>query len=286
MHDSVPIHTATVTDFDTLVIARSHERAVIVDFWAAWCSPCRALAPVLEQLASLHADALDVVKVDTDAEPVLAQRYGVRSLPTLLLFVGGQPLEQIVGAQPLGAIEARLAPHLPRASDRALADAAGAMQRGDREAAIAVLERALAGDPDNFRLHPPLAALLIDADDLDRAEAVLRALPANEQSAEAQRQHARLRLARAVAHAPDAARIESRAAAGDASSELRYAGAVRKLLGGDEAGALAQLLEIVRSDRAYGDDAARRTMLDAFVLLGEDHPLVRDYRTALARALH
>jgi thioredoxin len=105
--DSVPV-AVTAADFEARVLAASQARLVLVDFWAAWCGPCKALAPILEQVAAAEAHRAIVAKVDVDAEPELAARYGVRALPTLVLFRRGEPVDRIVGLQSAAAIRARL----------------------------------------------------------------------------------------------------------------------------------------------------------------------------------
>lgn len=96
--------TATGADFDSSVIEASHDRVVLVDFWAEWCGPCKALAPVLEEVAEARADSLKVVKVDVDTEQRLAQNHGVRALPTLVIFHQGQAAGQLVGLQSADSI--------------------------------------------------------------------------------------------------------------------------------------------------------------------------------------
>lgn len=99
-------HAVTEQTFDAEVL--NNEKAVIVDFWAEWCGPCRAVAPVLDRIAEERAGELTVVKVNIDEEPGLAQRYGVQSIPTMILFKDGQPAKATVGAQPKGALEKSL----------------------------------------------------------------------------------------------------------------------------------------------------------------------------------
>lgn len=271
------VYAVGSADFDARVIEESRTRPVLVDFWAAWCGPCRSLAPVLEQLAASLDGRLVIAKVDSDAEPALAGRYGVRSLPTLILFKDGAPVAQTMGAQPLSALEAFVAPHLDRPSDR-FRRHAREIADSEPAAAITLLEQALAEDPDNVRIHAELAALLIDAGRLERAAEVLEALPALAADEASRRQEARLRFARLAASVP---------AADDASgTAARYHAAVRKLVAGDLTAGLDELIAIVRSDRKYGDDAARRTVLDVFTLMAADDPRLREYRTALARALN
>lgn len=108
--------TINVTDatFQNDVIEA--EGPVLVDFWAEWCGPCRAIAPVLEELEKDFGDALTVAKVDVDQNPEAAQRYGIRSIPTLLLFVDGVPAETVVGAQPKAALAAVVNRHVGAAA--------------------------------------------------------------------------------------------------------------------------------------------------------------------------
>lgn len=102
------VFTATEADFETSVVEASKERLVLVDFWAQWCGPCKALAPVLEQIADSRADSAKVVKVDVDDQQRLAQNHGVRALPTLVIFKDGRAVTQLVGLQSAEAIGAAL----------------------------------------------------------------------------------------------------------------------------------------------------------------------------------
>jgi thioredoxin len=94
----------TTDTFEQDVIERSHERPVVVDFWAAWCGPCRALGPAIESEAAKRADQLELAKVDVDAEPVVAGRYGIQSIPTVVVFRNGEPVTGFIGAHPASAI--------------------------------------------------------------------------------------------------------------------------------------------------------------------------------------
>lgn len=279
------IYAVTAAEFETQVLDASRAAPVLVDFWAAWCGPCRALAPVLEQLAETHAGRLAIAKVDTDAEPELANRFGVRSLPTLILFKDGLPVAETLGAQGLAALSAFVAPHLDRPSDR-LRREAHAIAAENPPAAVALFERALAEDPENFRIHAELAALLIDAGELERASAVLEALPARAADDESKRQEARLRFARLSVAGPAPAALDAALARENPPSEARYYAAVRKLVAGDMDGGVNDLIALVRSDRKYGDDLARRTVLDVFTLMEPNDPRLREYRAALAQALN
>lgn len=105
--DTSPV-AVPAADFENRVLDASREKLLLVDFWAAWCGPCKALSPILEQVAAAEAHRVTVAKVDVDAEPDLAAAYGVRALPTLVLFRNGQPVDRIVGLQSAAAIRARL----------------------------------------------------------------------------------------------------------------------------------------------------------------------------------
>jgi len=264
--------------FERDVVAASHELPVLVDFWAEWCAPCRALAPVLEQLAGELDGKLRVVKVDTDAEPALAGAYGVRSLPTLVLFRGGDAVTRLTGAQPLAALRAAVDPYLPRAGDAVLAEARRLLDAGEAAAALEALERALDKDPEDPRIPPVLLEALLDAGRLAAARERLQGLPANlAESDEVRPLAARLRL-----------REQAEAAAGEAQDPAaqRFAAAMASVAAGDYESALEALLAVVQAQRDWRDGAARQAMLDIFAQLDEADPRVREYRTRLARALN
>ena len=263
-------------DFEALVLARSQVVPVVVDFWAAWCGPCRMVAPILERLAPEFAGVADIVKVDTDAEPEIAARYGVRSLPTLALFSKGELADALVGAQPEAVIRTLLARHVERPADRERESALAAAAGGDVDAALATLERLAADEADRPEHFLALVTVLIESGRLDAAAARIDAAPmrvAGDPRVEAL--GARLELARAAA-APGA----------PGTAAGRYAAAAREFLAGQHAGAVAAWLELMRAEPRFGGGALPRALKAAFALLGEEHELVAPSRRRLASLMH
>ena len=272
-----PFATAANTDnFESAVIAQSHDSLVLVDFWAEWCGPCKSLAPLIDDLAEKLDGALRVVKIDTDTEQELAGQYGVRSLPTLMLFRDGEVVEQLIGAQPLSVLEGFVAPYLPRKTDALLQSAHAALESQDSEGAMRALERAMEKDPDDYRIHPLLVDLYLDHDRLEDARALISNLPANVSADNAVvRIAARLNLVDAAAGV----------SAGSDAVSREFVLAVGDAVGGDYDESVDALLELLGNERDWKEGAIRKALVDIFNVLDDD-PRVKGWRTQMARTLN
>jgi putative thioredoxin len=280
----------TRANFDEAVLRASAQRPVLVDFWAPWCAPCRALTPILDRLAQEYADRFTLAKLNTDAEPEIAARYGIRGVPNCKLFADGKVADEFTGALPESALRDFLARALPSPAAPLVTKAKAALAQGDARGALATLAAAERVAPDDEDvLLTRVEALLADHDGAP-AKAAIEALQGR-YGARAVRDARRLSslAARAALAAGAGEDLEAlaRAAAAvpvDCGAKLAYSKALAAT--GDYERALAELLAIVRADRAFGDDAGRRTMLTIFDALPADSDLVRRYRRELASALH
>ncbi|MFP4076619.1 MAG: thioredoxin [Halochromatium sp.] len=286
MSDSPHLAAVTTADFERIVIHGSFERPVLVDFWADWCAPCRQLMPILTRLAEEFNGQFFLAKVDTEAEQALAAQFGIRSLPTVQLFKEGQVVDQFMGALPEGQIREFLSRHIDRASDRLLDQARQSMATGDLSAAAALIERAQRDDPDNQRAFIAQVQLKAAAGDAEGALALLERTPlelANDPEIAALR--ARLAFSAAVIDAPSTEALTARLEANPNDSAARYQLAARQVLAGDHEAALENLLALLKRDRQYGDDAARKGMVAIFDLLGGGD-LVTRYRAKMLSSLY
>jgi putative thioredoxin len=286
MADSPNIVNVTTQSFMEVVVEGSRRRPVLVDFWADWCAPCRMLAPILEKIAAELGGRLLVAKVDTEQEQALAAQLGIRSLPTVRLFRDGQPVDEFMGALPESEVRRFLDQHLPRGSDQLLGKAEALLTRGRVDQAVALVEQARVEDPSNPRTLLAYARVKAVVGDYDAAEQALDALPLPEHnSPEAAALRARVAFDRVVTGAPDPQVLERRLAADPGDNEARYQLAAHRVIEGAHEQALEGLLTLLRRDRAYGDDAARRGMIQVFDLLGGSGELVSRYRARLTSAL-
>jgi len=263
-------------DFDSQVLARSAQVPVLVDFWAAWCGPCRMIAPLLERLATEYAGRAEIAKVDADAEGSLAARYGVRSLPTLALFRAGRLVDAVIGAQPEAVLRELIERHLERPGDREREAAIAAAAAGETDEAVARLGALADAEPDRPQHLLALLDVLLEAGRLETAAERLAQAPlALTGSPELAKRAARLEIgsAAAMSGAPD-------------SAAERHAGAARGFLAGHSAEALDAWLALMRADPLFGNGAAQRALRAAFRLLGEEHELVRAARRRMAALMH
>lgn len=286
MAESPHVVNVTEADFEQVVIAGSSQRPVLVDFWADWCAPCRQLMPILAKLADELGGAFLLAKVDTEAEQSLAAAFGIRSLPTVQLFKDGRPVDQFMGALPEGQIREFLARHIESETDQRIVAAIEHMARGDLDTATSLLAQGRADDPDNKRLFPAEVRLALARGDYEAAADMLEHTPLELATDPAVAQlRGELAFTAAAAEAPDPAACEARLAADAKDSAARYGLAAQQVLAGDYQAALDNLLALMRHDRAYGDDAARKGIVMIFDLLGDD-PLVTTYRAKLSRLLY
>jgi putative thioredoxin len=271
---SSSVQAVTTASFNNEVVNASASQPVLVDFWAEWCGPCRALGPVLEQLAEETAGQLKVVKVDTEANRELAQQFQVRSIPAVKLFRDGRVVDEFVGAQPLARVRAFLEPHLPRASAAEHVAARELAAQGNYAAAIAALRKVSASDSGNLDARRDLARFLAVTGDVVAASQVLGQLPPQAQNDPASN------AVRALIHF--AALATDDAARADA---LRAA-AARSILGGSLDAAIEALLARMQGDRAFATHAGREDLLQAFALLGADDQRLAGWRRRLAALLN
>lgn len=282
-------YDVSVADFEEKVIAASHRAPVLVDFWAAWCQPCRILKPVLEKLAAEYGGRFTLAKVNSDENQELAVRWGVRGIPAVKAFVNGEMVDEFTGALPEAQVREFLSRLIPSPAEPLRLEAMAAHARGDQATALRLLNEALDLDPAN-------ETALLDAVEVHLAtNAVDEARQALDVVAERARDQARIASLRArlqlsaAGGGADTAALQARIDADPADLDARLALANALALAQDYRGALESLMEIVRRDRKWQDEAGRKTMLTLFTLLGaqpEHEDLVREYRIALARTLN
>ncbi len=268
-------------DFDREVVERSRELPVVVDFWAPWCGPCRILGPVLESLAGEYAGQLQLAKLNTDENPIVAQRHGITSIPAVFAYRDGRPVSQFLGALPEPQVREFVEALLPTPADKAAGEAVALADRGQPAAALERFEKIVAEDPGHEGSTAMLAHLLLQGGNEERAEEMANRVPNNQG---AKRTLATIRLRRAAREADEAAlRARLSAGADDAEAEYRLGALLADRA--EWAEALERLLNSVRLDRSLHDDAARLLLLDAFLVLGDEDDLTQDYRRRLGSVL-
>ncbi|HEX2153171.1 MAG TPA: thioredoxin [Acidimicrobiia bacterium] len=272
------VRDVSTAEFPDAVVARSWEIPVVVDFWAAWCGPCRVLGPILEKAASHAEGGWELAKVDVDANQQLAAQFGVQGIPTVIGFRDGQPVARFTGALPEPSVMEWLQRLLPTPNDRLAKDAVEVMERGDSDAAEEVFRRVLADEPAHLLAGTGLASLLIDAGRPDEALTLLARLAP---TAEVQRLQS---TARTRGGAGELDELEAKLASAPDDHQVRLDYGRALAAEGRNAEALEHLLTVVAARHDDVSDQARQAMVDLFDVLGED-PLVSEYRRKLANSL-
>jgi putative thioredoxin len=283
------IFDVTTATFDQAVIENSFHKPVLVDFWAEWCAPCKALMPLLAQIAESYQGELLLAKVDCEAEQDVVARFGIRSLPTVVLFKDGQPVDGFAGAKPESEIRALLEPHVqmpPPAEADPLEQAQALFAEGRISEAEAVLVALLGEDNTNAAALILYARCLAERGELGEAQAVLDAVKSDAHKAALAGAKAQITFLRQAADLPDTADLKARLAQNPQDDEAAYQLAVQQLARQQYDAALEGLLKLLIRNRSYNEGLPHKTLLQVFELLGNDHPLVTVYRRKLFAALY
>jgi putative thioredoxin len=282
------------TSFEREVIDSSSDVPVLVDFWAPWCGPCRVLGPMLERLERDYGGRFRLAKVNSDQSPELAAQFRVRSIPYVVAFIDGEPVDAFVGALPESQLREFIDRLLPNPSEIERRKARRLADQGQLAEAVAALRAAIALDPNAAPAHLDLAEILLErlsapVDDARLSEAE-RALAAVGAAAQADPRwealNTRLASLKKAAAGPDGRQLQARVEADPADLQARLALAQWHIARREFEPALAQLIEVVERDRAFADDVGRRTMLAVFDLASQHPQLVSTYRRRLAAALN
>lgn len=273
------------------VIEASRETPVLVDFWAAWCGPCRSLSPMLAAIEQEFSGRLKIVKVNVDENRELAAQFAVRSIPYVVAVVDGQVVDSFVGVLPAEQLRQFVGRLLPDPAELERRKAAQLHRQGDVAGAASALRAAMALAPDRDAIRLDLAQLLIDgsptAANLDEAAAALAGMSApGKLEARWTALNTRLQSLRRAAELPPASELQQRISANPDDLQARLDLANLHVAQRRFEAALEQLLAIVERDRSFGDDIARKTMISVFDLAADQPQLVSTYRRRLAAALN
>jgi putative thioredoxin len=284
--------TANVTEvseseFQNSVVEESRKRPVLVDFWAPWCGPCRSLTPILEKLADEYGGQFVLAKINSDENQALAGALGVRGIPNVKAFYGGQMVDEFTGAMPEGMVRQFLERVLPSEAEQQRQAAMKTFQSGEAEQALAGLDDAQLLEPDNDTIRMDRAEVLLKLGRAPEAAKLLDEIkPLSAMEPRAEHLKAELTFADGKETAADIEKLEAQVSSNPQDLDARLALAKHYVNQKQFEPALQQLLEIIRTDRKFGDDVGRKTMLDLFELLGSDHELTSQYRRLLAASLN
>ena len=272
--------------FERDVLQASQKVPVLVDFWAPWCAPCRALKPILEKLADQYQGRFLLARVNSDEHPQLSAQFGVRGIPNVKAFVDGKLADEFTGALPEAGVRDFIDRLIPTPGEKLRRTARALVIQGDFDEAERQLRSALELEPGNHAVRLDLVELLLAKNSQAEADAMFASIPERERDERAERLYGVLALWKRSQQLPPLDELEAKLAANPDDLPARLALGERLVADRRYEPALAALLEVVRRDRGAMRTSARKLMVDVFNLAEDQADLVNEYRKLLAGALY
>ena len=287
--DDLVADTTTQT-FMKDVIEESRKRPVLVDFWAPWGGPCKTLTPVLEKAVRAAKGRVKLVKMNIDDHPAVAQQLGIQSIPTVFAFSNGQPVDGFMGALPEGQIKEFIERIAGKPEGGGIADvietADQMLAKGDAAGAAEVYAQVLAEESDNLSALAGLVRAHAEAGNIEVAKSTLSLVPkGKENDPLVAKARAALELKEKAAWVGDLSALEAKLAANDKDHQARFDLAVALNAAGQREQALGHLIDIVRRDRKWNDEAARKQLLQFFEAWGPTDEMTLQGRRQLSAIL-
>jgi putative thioredoxin len=269
------IYDVTDENFEEIVVEKSYERPVVIDFWAPWCGPCRVLKPILEKLSGEYGFVL--AKINTDENPHIAQEFGVSGIPDVRIFINGKEVDRFVGALPEPKLRELLSKYIKSEADKLLDEAKMEFMAGNLSKAEGIYEKLLQEYPENKKIALEAAQFFMKEGRIDRALQLLNSI----------KEYHKEYFSKAQA-------LKELITFKKWCEELKPENELDKLLKEGACfavkenykDALDKFLKVVQLDKKYKDEAGRKSMVAIFNLLGESDPLTKEYRKKLAMWLY